>query len=122
MTDLALAPRMPSSVIPSTEWLLMSKQAEYLAQSDIIPKDYRRKPANIMVAAISGRTHGWDVMTSMRNGHVVEGTWGLRPEAQLGLVRKAGHTVTGTMSPEGATVTGKRLNDGSEMTVSFTIE
>ncbi|MDF2732662.1 MAG: hypothetical protein K0S92_1295, partial [Desertimonas sp.] len=122
MTDLALTPRQPSSIIPTQEWLLMTRQAEFLAQSDIIPRDYRKKPANIVVAAISGRTHGWDVLTSMRNGHVIEGTWGLRPEAQLGLVRKAGHTVTGTMSPEGATVTGKRCDDGSDMTITFTIE
>ena len=123
MTDIVVAPqRAPSSIVPPNEWLLMTKQAEYLAQSDIVPKDYRRKPANIVVAALSGRTHGWDVITSMRNGHVIEGTWGLRPEAQLGLVRRAGHSVTGTMTAEGATVIGKRTDDGTEMSITFTIE
>jgi len=123
MTDLVVAPhRAPSSVVPPNEWLLMTNQAEYLAQSDIVPRDYRRKPANIVVAALSGRTHGWDVITSMRNGHVIEGTWGLRPEAQLGLVRRAGHSVTGTMTAEGATVLGKRADDGTEMSITFTVE
>jgi hypothetical protein len=119
MSDLAIR---SSTVVPASEWIPLTSQADYLAKSDIIPRDYRGKPANIVVAGLSGRTHGWDLLTSMRNGHVIEGTWGLRPEAQLGLVRRAGHTVTGTMSPEGAEVTGTRADDGSSMTVTFTIE
>jgi hypothetical protein len=102
--------------------MLMSKQADVLAMSDIIPAAYRRKPANIMVAALTGRAHGWDVMTAMRNGHVVEGTWGLRPEAMLGLVRRAGHSVTAELTPEGATLVGKRADTGDEMTLSFTMD
>lgn len=120
-TDLVVAAR-PSAVVPANEWLLMSKQAELLAQSDIIPAAYRRKPANIMVAALTGRSHGWDVMTAMRNGHVVEGTWALRPEAMLGLVRRAGHSVTAEVGVDGATLHGKRCDSGDELTVGFTID
>lgn len=92
MTDLVVAPQR-SSVVGANEWLLISKQAEYLATSDIIPAAYRRKPANIVVAALTGRTHGWDVLTAMRNGHVIDGVWGMKPEAMLGLVVAAGHRV-----------------------------
>jgi hypothetical protein len=121
VTDLVLAPR-PSAVVSANEWTLIAKQAEVLAMSDIIPAAYRRKPANIVVAALTGRAHGWDVMTAMRNGHVVEGTWGLRPEAMLGLVRRAGHSVTAELSPDGAALTGKRADTGDELTLTFTIE
>lgn len=92
MTDLVVAPQR-SSVVGMQEWTLINRQAEMLAMSDIIPAAYRRKPANIVVAALTGRTHGWDVLTAMRNGHVIDGVWGMKPEAQLGLVVAAGHRV-----------------------------
>lgn len=100
----------------------MSRQADALAQSDIIPNAYRRRPANVLVAALTGRQYGWDVLTAMRNGHVIEGTWGMKPEAMLGLVRRAGHSVTGEMSNDGATVTGKRADTGDTMSVTFTVD
>jgi hypothetical protein len=120
MTDLAV--RSQSSVVPSGEWNLMQQQATALAASDIIPGAYRRKPANVLVAAITGRHYGWDVLTAMRNGHVIEGNWGMKPEAMLGLVRQHGHSVSGTMSDQGATVTGRRADTGDELTVTFTLE
>ena len=119
MTDLALR---PTAFVPTNEWVVMVKQAEYLASSDIIPTAYRRKPANIMVAALTGRAHGWDVMTAMRNGHVVEGTWGLRPEAMLGLVRSRGHKVGIDLRADRAVVCGERCDNGDTMTVVFSFE
>jgi len=116
-TDLAVR-----STVPAAEWGLMLAQAEELSRSDIIPAAYRRKPANVVVAALTGRAHGWDVLTAMRNGHVIEGTWGMKPEAMLGLVRAAGHSVNGSTTPTGASVHGKRHDTGDEMTVDFTIE
>lgn len=98
---------------------VIMRQADMLAQSDIIPKDYRRKPANIVVAAMTGRTFGWDAITAMRNGHVIEGTWSIKPEAMLALVRRAGHSVEGESSPTGATITGKRFDSGDTLTVTF---
>jgi hypothetical protein len=100
----------------------MERQAQALASSDIIPRDYRRKPANVIVAAMTGRHYGWDVLTAMRNGHVIEGTWGMKPEAMLGLVRQAGHSVRGDMSADGASVVGTRADTGDTMTIAFTIE
>jgi len=109
------------AVVGATEWSLITRQAETLANSDIIPKAYYRKPANVIVAAITGRKYGWDVLTAMRNGHVIEGTWSMKPEAMLGLVRQAGHSVIADIGPEGATVHGKRGDTGDEMTVEFTL-
>jgi hypothetical protein len=100
----------------------MERQAQALASSDIIPRDYRRKPANVIVAAMTGRHYGWDVLTAMRNGHVIEGTWGMKPEAMLGLVRQAGHSVRGDMSADGASVVGTRADTGDTMTIAFTME
>lgn len=106
----------------ANEWALMQAQAETLAKSDIIPAAYRRKPENIVVAALTGRQYGWDVLTAMRSGHVIEGQWGMKPEAMLGLVRRAGHSVRAEISNDGATVHGTRADTGDEMSVTFTME
>jgi len=122
--SMELVTRTPT--VPANEWLLISKQADMLAMSDIIPVAYRRKPANIVVAALTGRTHGWDVLTAMRNGHVIEGQWGMKPEAMLGLVRAAGHHVDieliedGPIPERGAVVTAHREGE-APMVVRFTI-
>lgn len=113
----------PAVVAPVSghELDVMWRQAEMLAQSSIVPSSYRRNPSNILAAAMTGRTFGWDVMTAMRNGHVIEGTWSLKPEAMLALVRQAGHSVSGETSPQAATVTGRRRDTGDEMTVTFSL-
>jgi hypothetical protein len=118
-TDVAVR---SGAAVPAQEWFLISAQADELARSDIIPSAYRRKPSNIIVAALTGRPFGWDVLTAMRNGHVIEGTWGMKPEAMLGLVRAAGHSVSGMTNADGAQLKGKRADNGDEMVVTFSIE
>lgn len=116
MSDLVRTPTTPPA-----EWDVIVRQAEILAQSDIVPGAYRRKPANIIAAAISGRAFGWDAMAAMRNGHVIEGQYTIKPEAQVGLVRTAGHSLTGHTSDTEAVAVGKRGDSGDEMTVTWTI-
>lgn len=70
------------------------RQADVLAQSRIIPSAYRNRSPDIVAAGLAGVAFGWDVMTSLRNYHVIEGTASLRPEAMLALVRRGGHSVT----------------------------
>lgn len=122
MTDVEVYQPQTLAPVGAQELDTMIRQADLLAQSDIIPKDYRRKPANILVAAMTGRTFGWDVMTAMRNGHVIEGSFTIKPEAMLALIRRAGHSVSGDTSPTTATVHGKRCDTGDEMSVTFTLD
>jgi len=100
---------------------LICKQADVLAQSGIVPAAYRRKPTDIIAAGLAGRAYGWDAMTALRNFHVIEGTASLRPEAMLGLVRQAGHSVTIDVQPGVATATGKRADTGDQHQAVFTI-
>lgn len=111
-----------SPTTPTAEWGVIVAQAEVLARSNIIPRAFTGKPENIIAAAITGRQFGWDVMAAMRNVHVIEGTVTIRPEAQVGLVRAAGHSITGSSSSERAEVTGTRADTGDTMTVVWTIE
>jgi len=97
---------------------LMLRQAEVLADSRIIPAAYRNRTPDVVAAGLAGLAFGWDVMTSLRNYHVIEGTASLRPEAMLGLVRRAGHSVTLELSDgsEGrqAVAHGRRADTGDE--------
>lgn len=104
------------------------RQADVLAASRIIPRSYQKAPADIIAAALAGQGFGWDVMTSLRNYHVIEGTATLRPEAMLGLVRRAGHSVGIATSPNeeghGRTVFahGQRADTGDQHTARFSEE
>lgn len=100
---------------------LLLRQAEVLAKSSILPAAYRHKPNDIIAAGLAGRVFGWDVMTSLHNYHVIEGTASLRPEAMLALVRRAGHSVTlsFTNDPRAAVASGKRADNGDEHKATF---
>ncbi len=114
-----------SEIIPISETAsfdLIMRQADVLANSTIIPTAYRRKAADIVAAGLAGRAYSWDVMTSMRQFHVIEGTASLRPESMLGLVRQAGHSVTVETNEKGAVAHGKRSDTGDEHSAIFTMQ
>jgi hypothetical protein len=102
---------------------LMLRQADILAQSRIIPAAYRNRSADVVAAGLAGLAFGWDLMTSLRNYHVIEGTASLRPEAMLGLVRRAGHSVTLTIENGNdgrqAVAHGKRADTSDEHSAIF---
>ena len=101
---------------------LVMRQAVVLASSRIVPAAYRNREADIVAAGLAGRAFGWDVMASMRNFHVIEGSASMKPEAMLGLVRQAGHSVTIEISDGAATAIGKRIDSGDEHTATFTLQ
>jgi hypothetical protein len=114
-----------TDLIPMSEagfFDLMVRQADVLGNSTVIPAAYRRKPADIVAAGLAGRAFGWDVMTAMRQFHVIEGTATMRPESMLGLVRQAGHSVTVEVNPDGAVAHGTRADTGDEHSASFTMD
>ncbi len=114
-----------SDLVPMSETAsfdLIMRQAEVLAGSTIIPAAYRRKAPDIVAAGLAGRAYGWDVMTSMRQFHVIEGTASLRPESMLGLVRQAGHSVTVETGETGAVAHGKRADTEDTHSAVFTME
>lgn len=117
MSDLVIA--NPSA----SELDVIERQADALARSSIVPPDYRGKPANIIAAALMGRSFGWDATTSMRMVTVISGTAGLKPEAMLALIRQRGHHVTieAHADGRGVTVLGKRADNGDTASSSFTI-
>ncbi len=106
----------------SRHFQLVMQQAEVLSTARIVPAAYRGRASDIVAAGLFGRAFSWDVMTSMHNIHVIEGTASMKPEAMLGLVRKAGHSVEISIHPEGAVAVGKRADSGDEHTATFTLQ
>jgi hypothetical protein len=96
--------------------------SQMLAKSSLVPSAYRGKPENILLATLAGQPFGWDPTMAMRSFHVIEGQPSLKPEIMLALVRRAGHSVQGETTTEGATITGTRRDTGDKMTVSYTLE
>lgn len=116
---------MTQELVPASDagFNLMLRQADVLSESRIIPAAYRGRTADVVAAGLAGLSFGWDLMTSLRNYHVIEGTASLRPEAMLGLVRRAGHSVTLDLSDGSdgrqAVAHGKRADTGDEHRAVF---
>lgn len=103
---------------------VLLRQADVLAQSRIIPRAYQGRSSDVVAAGLAGASFGWDVMTSMRNYHVIEGTASLRPEAMLGLVRRYGHSVSIEVvadpnTGKTAVAKGTRADNGDSYTARF---
>lgn len=89
--------------------------AELLAGSDIVPKDYQRKPGNILVAMQWGAEIGLQPLQAMQNIAVINGRPSIWGDAMLALVRGSGQLdfIKEEISEDGqkATVTVKRKNE-----------
>lgn len=65
------------------------KFADYLANSDIVPKDFQKKPANILVAVQWGMELGLQPMQAMQSIAVINGRPSLWGDAVIALVRSS---------------------------------
>jgi hypothetical protein len=114
-----------SNLIPQSSQLDFNtamQVSQMLAKSSLVPASYRNRPENILLATLAGQPFGWDPTMAMRSFHVIEGQPSLKPEIMLALVRRAGHSVQGETTPEGATITGTRRDTGDKMTVAYTLD
>lgn len=128
MTDLVPVPDTldiaeRQFALEERQFALAERKAEMLAQSSVVPKAYRGQPGDIMAAALYGKTFGWDITTSLRYIHIIEGTPSLATAAKVGLVHRAGHVLTGGPADDGqsATATGKRADTGATGSVTYTL-
>ena len=65
------------------------KFADFLAASDIVPKDFQRKPANILVAVQWGMELGLQPMQAMQSIAVINGRPALWGDAVIALARSS---------------------------------
>lgn len=98
------------------------KFCDFLAASDFVPKDFQKKPANILVAMQWGMELGLQPMQAMQNIAVINGRPSLWGDAVIGLVRASPlcEYITETDDGETATCRAKRRGE-EERVVTFSM-
>lgn len=96
--------------------------AELIAQSDMVPKDYRGRPANVLLAVQWGEEIGLPPLQSLQNIAVINGRPSIYGDAMLALVKNSGLMEQFVESRDGDTATCelKRVGEPS-VTRSFSI-
>lgn len=124
MNDLSTRPES-FSLIPRTLEEAM-KFSTTLAKSDLVPKDFVDKPANILVAIQWGMELGLQPMQAMQSIAVINGRPSLWGDAVIGLVRASGlcEYIYEVIDDAGtkATCRTKRKGDTEEVSRTFTME
>lgn len=112
-TEVAI--REPQSVVLSNE------QLSYISSTEFVPGGLRGNLPAIMACVATGRALGIDDMSSLRLIHVVNGRPTFSAELMVQIVRRKGHSIMGEFGEGSCTVTGKRADNGDEMTVTWTL-
>lgn len=100
----------------------MMEQAEVLSRSNLVPKAFRGKPADVVVATLLGQELGLGPMATMSYIDVIEGNATVNAEGKVALVRRQGHSIGGDATATKATARGRRKDTGDEMAVDWTIQ
>ena len=79
--------------------------AKQLADSNLLPGNYRRQPANVLFALEMGRTLGITAMAAMTGINVIDGKPAPSPALMTALIRKAGHKVRIKLDRDAMTAT-----------------
>lgn len=116
-TDLAVREHKPRPIVRLT-----TDQLQYIANTEFVPKAMRGKLPQILACIAMGRELGLGDMVALNTIHVIDGRASLSAEAMVGLVRERGHSIVGNFSGDSCTVTGRRVDNGDEMTVTWTKE
>lgn len=90
------------------------KFADYLANSDLVPKDFQRKPANILVAVQWGMELGLQPMQAMQSIAVINGRPALWGDAVIALARSSSLCEYITETDDGETATCRVKRRGEE--------
>ena len=94
-----------------------------IAETEMVPKAIRGKPAAMLATIYMGRELGLGPMQSMRMIDIIDGSPSLSAELQTAMIRQAGHSMLADeLNPVEVTVTGTRADNGDTMTVTFSME
>lgn len=89
----------------------MVRYADHLADANLLPAQYRQKPANVLYAMEYGRTLGITPIAAITGIHVIEGKPSASAALISGLVRQAGHKLRVTGNGLSATAQIIRADD-----------
>ena len=101
--------------------------SEVMARSEMVPKDYRGKPGNIVVAIMAGREIGLSANQSLQSHAVINGRAMLWGDAPLGIVRASGklarieERVDGTGDDRVAVCIVRRIGEDKDREERFSV-
>ena len=103
---------------------LSVEQLRYISSTSMIPKAYRGNVPEILACVLTGRALGLSDLHSLRSINVVDGKATLSAELMVTLARQRGHSIRKTKfkAGESVTVAGRRVDNGDEGEVTWTIE
>lgn len=101
---------------------LTNEQLSYIAGTEFVPAGLRNNLPAILACVATGRALGLPDMVALRSIHVIDGKATYSAELMVQLVRRAGHSIVGEVGEGSATVTGTRLDNSDEMTVTWTLQ
>lgn len=119
--ELALVPAETTPPGPA-EWRAIQQQVKVIANTNFVPQVYRGKPDEIMACVLTARELGIGPMQALKHINMVQGRPTLSAELMVALVRRAGHSISGSATDQKAIVTGRRRDSGDEITVEWTVE
>lgn len=97
--------------------------ATALAQSDLVPRALRNRPANILLVIMTGQEIGLSVAQSLRSVFVPSnGQPQLRGQLILAKLREAGHDYEYDLTDDGCEFRVIRGDNGKPYAASFTVE
>jgi hypothetical protein len=96
--------------------------AEMIAPTEFVPQKLRGSGPKVLAAIMRGRELGIGPMTSLEYIGIIEGKPAIAAELQLALVRRGGHSVTGSADAEKAVVVGARGDNADTLTIEWTID
>lgn len=102
--------------------LLTTDQLKFIAGTEFVPKSMRGNLPAILACVATGRALGLPDMTALRSISIIDGKAAFASELMVARVRERGHSITGTVTGESATVHGRRADNGDEMTCEWTLE
>jgi len=116
-----------SSLAPRTvgQALTLAQKVEYckfLADADMLPEAYRRKPANVLVAMELGEVLNLAPIVTLMEVYVVNGRPSMSARLMATLCRNAGHRIETVSDKTKATTTITRRDTQQQYQVTFTLE
>lgn len=102
--------------------LLSADQLKFISNTEFVPKSMRGNMPAILACVATGRALGLPDMTALRSINIIDGKAAFAAELMVARVRDRGHSITGEVSGTEAVVHGKRIDNGDEMTSTFTID
>lgn len=102
--------------------MLTMAQLRLISKTDFVPKSMRNNVGAVLACVARGRAMGIPDMVALNGIAIIEGKATLSAELMCAIVRAHGHSITGDVGADSATVKGRRRDNGDEMTATFTLE